>query len=78
MQSDKVGGMDGCDLMVVIYMYWCWALTTPALTGMLSLTQILLVIFVSYSKCVSSHVSNSADDITLIHHQATHFGVEHF
>jgi len=62
-------------MMVGIHTDWRCALTAPLLTGMLSLTKILLVNFVSNLDCAISLICKRQDDIRLINHQSTQFGV---
>jgi len=75
MQSDIVGCMDECNMMVVIHTDSRRALTTPSMTGMPSLTQILLVNYVSNLDCALSLICKRQDDIRLINRQSTQFGV---
>jgi len=75
MQSDIVGCMDECNMMVVIHTDSHCALTAPSMTGMPSLTQILLVNYVSNSHCALSLICKRQDDIRLINCQSTQFGV---
>jgi len=75
MQSDKVGCMDECNMTVGIHTDSRCALTAPSLTGTPSLTQILFVNFVSNLDCALSLICNRQEDIRLIYHQSTQFGV---
>jgi len=54
------------------------ALTAPSLTDMASLTQILLVHFVSNSDCVYSLICKRQDDIRLINRQSSQFALWNF
>jgi len=51
------------------------ALTAAPLTGMPSVTQILLVTFVSNLDCAFSLICKRQDNIRLINRQSTRFGV---
>jgi hypothetical protein len=77
MHSGIVECIDECNRMVVIHTDSHTALTAPSMTGMLSLSQILLVNCVSDLHCVFSLVCERQDDIMLIEHQSTRFGVLH-
>ena len=74
-QSDVVGCMDECNMMVGIHSDSRCALTAPSLTGTPSLTHILLVNFVSNSNWAISLICKRQDDIGLINRQSTPFGV---
>jgi len=78
MQSDVVGCMDECNMMVGILTDSHCALTAPAPTGTPSLTQILLVNFVSNLDCAFSLICKRQDDIRLINRQSTRFEVKNF
>jgi len=75
MQSDAVGSMDECNMMVGIHTDSHCALTAAPLAGTPSLTQILLVDFVSHLDCAFSLICERQDDIMLINRQSTQFGV---
>jgi len=75
MRSDIVGYMDECDMMVGVHTDSRCVLTAPPLTGRPSLTQILLVNFVSNLDCAFSRISKRQNDIRLINRQSTRFGV---
>jgi len=63
-------------MMVVIHTDSRRALTAPSMTGMPALTQILLPNFVSNLHCLFSLICKRQDDIMLIHHQSTRFGIQ--
>jgi hypothetical protein len=75
MQSDVVGFVDECCMMVVIPTDSRCVLTTPSMTRMPSLTNILLVNFVFNIDCVLSLNCRRHDDIMVIDCQSTWFGV---
>ena len=75
MQSDVVECMDECNMMVGNHTDSHCALNASSLTGTLSLTQILLVNFVSNLDCVFSLICKRQDDIRLNNRQSTRFGV---
>jgi len=62
-------------MMVGIHIDSRCALTAPPLTGTPSLTQILLVNFVSNLDCTFSLICKRQDDIRLINRQSTRFVV---
>jgi len=62
-------------MMVGIHRDARCALTASSLTGTPSLTQILLVNFVSNLDCAFSLICNRQDDIGLINRQSSQFGV---
>jgi hypothetical protein len=73
-----VGYVDQCNMMVVIPTNLSCALTTPCVTHMQLLTHILLENFVFNLDCAFSLTSKRQDNITLINHQSTLFGVSSF
>jgi len=75
MQSNVVGCRDECNMMMVIHTDSRCALTVPSMTGTPSLTQTLLVNFVSNLDCALSLICNRQHDIRLINCQSTQFGV---
>jgi len=74
-QCDAVECMDESNMMVVMHTDLCRALTTPSMTCMPALTQILLVNFVSNLNYVFSLICKRQDNI-MINCQSTHFGVQ--
>jgi len=75
MQSDVVGFVDECYMMVVIPTNSRCALTIPSMTRMPLLINILLVNFVFNIDCAFSLRCRRNDDIMLINRQSTWFGV---
>jgi hypothetical protein len=70
-QSNVVGFVNECYMMVVIPTDLRCALTTPSMTRMPSLTDILLVNFVFNIDCAFSLTYKRHDDIMLIDRQST-------
>ena len=75
MQSDVVGCMDECNMMVVILKDSRCALTATFMPHMPSLTQILLVNFVCSLECTFSLIWKRQDDNWVINRQSTRFSV---
>jgi len=73
--SDVVGCMNESNMVVGIHTDSRCALTAPSLTGTPSLTQMLLVNFVSNVDCAFSLICKRQDDIGLINCQSSQFGV---
>jgi len=62
-------------MMVVIHTDSRCALTAPSMTGTPSLTEIVLVNFVTNLDCALSIICKRQDNIRLINRQSTQFGV---
>jgi hypothetical protein len=75
MQSDVVGCMDECNMMVVIHTDSRGALTAPSMTRVPSLCETLQVNFILGLDCTVSLICKGQDDIALISCQSTQFGV---
>jgi len=74
-ESDVVGCMDECNMMVVIHPDLCCALTAPSMTHMPSLSETLVVNFISSLDYAFSLICRMQDDIALISLQSTQFGI---
>jgi hypothetical protein len=75
MQSNVVGCMDECNMMVVIHRDSHLAMTAPSMTCMSSLSETLLLNFIFCLDCTVSLIRKRQDDIVLISCQSTLFGV---
>lgn len=75
MQSDVVGSVDECNIMVVRQTDLLCALTAPSMIHIPSLSDILLEYFVSNVDCMISLIRERQKDITLIEFQSTRVGV---
>jgi len=74
-QSYAVGCMDECSMLLVIHTDSHYALTTPSMTHITSLTLLLEVNFVSNLVFAFSLNHNRQDNIKLIDCQSTWFGI---
>jgi len=74
-KSNADGFMDEYYMMVVILTDMRGALTAPSMTHMLSLTYVVLVKSFFNKDCAFPVTSNRHDNIMLIDHQSTQFGV---
>jgi hypothetical protein len=75
MESNVVGCMDECNIMVVIHTDLRCAMTAPSMTHMSSLSETLLVYCIFSLDCALSHIRKRQDAIFWISCLATVFGV---